>query len=162
VRASGSAFGDETRRVVLNAQHPTEITLRPPARSDTLLASDAERRRTLRLVSYVAGGLGVVSAVVAAALYVDNSSRWRAWDQRALALRSRQSEPSAALLGDVDALLDDENALRNRDAVAVGLGAAGGVLLTGAASLFFASRAPSEHWVVTGRKGVGLAYHGSF
>jgi tetratricopeptide (TPR) repeat protein len=162
VRVRGNAFMGEARRVSLPVGQTTELTFRPLPQSQALLARDEGRRRTLRLASFVAAGLGAAAAITATALYVDNASRWRAWDQRGAALRSRSGESGAALLGEVDALLDEENAIRNRDTAAFGLGIAGGALLSGAAALFVMARPPAEHWTLTGHAGVGLSYGSAF
>lgn len=162
VRTTGQSGGAELRLVHLTPGRTTELTLPSLPRADARSNREAERRHALRIASYVTGGLSAVALTLATVLYVDNSARWSSWDERNEALRSRPRASGPELLREVDALLEQENALRNRDAAAVGFGAAGGALLAGAAAMFIASRPPAEHWVTTGHGQIGLGYRGEF
>jgi hypothetical protein len=162
VRVSGPQFASETRRVDLAPRATLELTVEPAPRAETLLERDAERRRTLRLVAYVGAGAGLVSLAVASGLYVQNGSRWNRWDSKNELLRARFAEQNGTSLREVDALLDEENELRNRDMLALGLGVLGGALLAGSTALFLGSRPGAEHWVLTAGERAGIAYSGSF
>lgn len=125
-------IGPQPRKLLVDARTPAAA-----------LAAERGSRRKLQLtLALITSAAGVVSLGAAGALYAVNQSAYSEWrdDGRALALR--MSSPSNDVTaGDWDRLLERENALRNRDAAALGLTVFGGLLVSGGAVLWLTAPA---------------------
>jgi hypothetical protein len=73
-----------------------------------------------------------------------------------------RNDPSSANLHELDALLTEENAIRNRDAVAIGLGVTAGTLAFTALGLYLTAGSSAPTLSVTPRGDATVGYRGSF
>jgi hypothetical protein len=112
-------------RITFDAREATERML-----------DERNRRRSLQRASgLVVAGAGIAGLAGAGIIYALNQGDYADWRDDGRALAERMSaEPSAVSAAEWNGLLERENALRNRDAAALGLAVLGGTLtLTGAA-----------------------------
>jgi hypothetical protein len=126
----------------------TELSLKPrerrvvelvPERSRRERERAAERAMNLRhTIAYVLGGSGLVAGTVAAVLFVANDGSHDDWkrDNREFIDRFN-ADPRSVSASELDALIERENSIRDRDMLAVNLAVAGGAALVGAAVLRF-------------------------
>jgi hypothetical protein len=157
LRVEGPGYVPETRRVVLTPRQVLELTLRPPQSRER---SDRERRRRhviLRTWSYVFAGVSLASGATAAVLYIDNNARYEAWQVRGQdRIKALASDPNP--LQSMDDLLAEENAIRRRDNLALGLAVFSGAALAASTVLFLSSRDAVDRLVLSGSAAPELRY----
>jgi hypothetical protein len=124
----------------------TELTLAPrerrvlelvPERSRSERERSAQHAESVRhTVAYALGGAGLAAGTVAAVLYVSNNGAHTDWqrDNRDFVERFNR-DPRSVNATELDALIERENSIRDRDTLAVGLSVLGGAALVGAAVL---------------------------
>ncbi len=158
LEVSGGGYEPSRHMVDLGAQERRTVSLTPVLSADARAEREEEGRRTRRLVSYVLGGAGLAAAGSALALYVYDNGAHADWRKRNRALLDElERDPKNVTARELDALIEDENAIRNRDTLAVGLGVFGGALLAGAvALLILPDPAPKAEMVLTGRRKLEL------
>lgn len=108
------------------------------ARSEAVLRSIEERQRRSslqRTTAILLGGVGLTGLTLGGVLYVSNQARWEDWQRDS---RRRLSASSAAPARELEEVLAQENTLRNRDAWALALAVAGGVMGASSAALWLA------------------------
>ncbi|RYZ03521.1 MAG: PEGA domain-containing protein [Myxococcales bacterium] len=162
VAVSGAGFESRELRVELAAGQSLRLRVVPPRSRSELERSRGRRAQAQRLVAYAAGGAAVVSGAIALALVVSNAGRYEDWRQKNrdfVEAHAGQSSPAAAQA--LDRLLAEENSIRNRDAVALGLGVAAGALLTASTALWLTAGAPEPTLIVTGSS-AQLGYRSAF
>jgi hypothetical protein len=142
---SGTGIEKSERLIEIGARGNLALDAREPA--DALVAERSSRRRLQLTLAIAASAAGAVSLGGAAALYLVNQGAYDEWrdDGTTLAKRMSAGEPVAS--GDWNQLLERENALRNRDAAALGLTVLGGALLTTGAALWLTAPAPATQGV---------------
>lgn len=124
----------ERRKLSVDAREP-----------DTVLVAERSSRRKLQLtLALVTSAAGVVSLGAAGALYAANQSEYGQWRDDGRELASRMSSASSDVsAGDWNRLFERENALRNRDAAALGLTVFGGLLISSGAVLWLTAPRPA-------------------
>jgi hypothetical protein len=142
---SGAGIEKSERLIEISARGNVAVDAREP--SDAMVAERSSRRKLQLTLALAASAAGVVSLGSAAALYFVNQGAYDDWrdDGNTLAKRMAADEPVAA--GDWNRLLERENALRNRDAAALGLTVLGGALLTTGAALWLTAPHPATRGV---------------
>jgi hypothetical protein len=157
----GAGYAPETTRIELLPRQRMTLTLLP-AREPLAQRAERERSRTaVRVWSYVMAGVAVATGATAAAIYVDDNSRYAAWQAKSrTTVKSLPSDPNAPQT--LDALLAEENGIRKRDAVALGLSVLSCSALAASAVLFFSSRAPSDQLVLSAGAAPSLRYVHTF
>jgi hypothetical protein len=148
---SGDGFERAERTVTLRPAAVTKISLVPRRAGASASLELAERQRTQRVVAYVAGGTGLALGAAALGIYFYNNGRHTAWQRDADAFkRDFARDPSLAPPSRLDALLEDERAIRTRDAVALAGGVLGGALVATAVGLYFTAQSEDAVLTVTG------------
>jgi tetratricopeptide (TPR) repeat protein len=113
-----------------------------------MVAERSSRRRLQLTLAIVTSAAGVVSLGAAGALYAVNQSAYAEWRDDGGELATRMSSsPSSVSAGDWNRLLERENALRNRDAAALGLTVFGGLLISSGAVLWLTAPHPATSGV---------------
>jgi hypothetical protein len=142
---SGAGIEKSERLIEIGSRGNLALDAREPA--DAMVAERSSRRRLQLTLALAVSATGIASLGGAAALYLVNQGAYDDWrdDGSTLAKRMSAGEPVAA--GDWNQLLERENALRNRDAAALGLTVLGGALLTTGAALWLTAPAPATHGV---------------
>lgn len=109
------------------------------------MAAERSSRRKLQLtLAVVTAATGVVSLGAAGALYAVNQSAYGEWRDDGSELANRMaSAPDQVSAGDWNRLFERENALRNRDAAALGLTVFGGLMLSSGAVLWLSAPRPA-------------------
>jgi hypothetical protein len=152
LEVTGSGYEATRRTIELGARENRTVSLTPVPSASARSEEQASARRTRKLAAYVLGGTGLAAAGTAVALYVYDNGAHAEWRDRNRALLDElEANPEDVTASELDALIEEENAIRNRDTVAVGLGVLGGALLAGAAALLlFPDPAPPAEMVLTG------------
>lgn len=152
VRLNGAAFRNgriPSGRHVIAVTGPgltplhTELRLKPRERRVVSLVPEyprsdreraAERATNLRHnVAYVLGGAGLVAGAAGAILYLSNDSAHTRWKRDNQAFVTRlNSDPISVTSAEYDALIERENAIRDRDMIAANLAIVGGAALVSA------------------------------
>jgi hypothetical protein len=143
VALSGADIEPSERWIVVGrARRTLSIDAREPGWA---MAAERSSRRKLQLtLAIVTSAAGVVSLGSAGVLYAVNQSAYGEWRDDGSELASRMaSAPDQVSAGDWNRLLERENALRNRDAAALGLTVFGGLLLTSGAVLWLSAPRPA-------------------
>ncbi|HKQ67765.1 MAG TPA: tetratricopeptide repeat protein [Polyangiaceae bacterium] len=148
VRVEGPGYIAETRRMTIAARERQELTLQP-ARDPVALDLEHQRTQsTLRTWSYVLAGITLATGATAAGLYVDNTSRYEAWQAESRRrIGTLPSDPNAPQ--SLDALLAEENSIRRRDSLALGLTVVSLTTLAASAVLYLTSRDSERRLVLT-------------
>jgi hypothetical protein len=158
---SGPGFAVESRKLTLKPGEHAHVTLIPTRDPQELARERAGTRSALRLGAYVSAGVGVATAITAAALYVDNGNRYSDWQSRTRKVVSTlPSDPNAP--DKLDQLLAEENSLRRRDAWALGLTVVSCTALTASAVLYLVGREPHDRLIVTAGAEPSLRYEHLF
>ena len=142
---SGAGIEKSERLIEIGVAGNITVDAREPG--DAMVAERSSRRKLHLTLAIATSAAAVVSLGSAAALYFVNQGAYDDWrdDGSALAKRMARNEPVAA--GDWNGLLERENALRNRDAAALGLTVLGGALLTTGAALWLTAPHPATRGV---------------
>jgi hypothetical protein len=127
------------------SQSQPRIALDAHEATTQMVDERSERRSLQRLSGLVVAGAGIASLAGAGVVYALNQAEYAAWrdDGRALAARM-SAEPSAVSPAEWNGLLERENALRNRDAAALGLAVLGGALTLTGAALWLTAPSPAK------------------
>jgi len=161
LRLEGPGYKPETRRIVLKPRERIVITLRPPRDPDVHELERQSNQKMLRTWSYIFAGVTLASAATATVIYIDNNARydtWQAHSQERIKTLSSAQNPLASL----DKLLAEENSIRRRDDVALGLTVFSGAALAASAVLFISSRDWNDRLVLTGTAAPELRYVHAF
>lgn len=153
VSVGGPGYVPSSVAVELRAGEQRTLTVLP-ASTDSAREDALARATDLRhTVAYGMSGLGLAAAAVAGALYLSNNEAHDDWRVKNRSLVGRLvTDPESVTPSQLDALLEEENTIRNRDTVAVGLSVFGGVLFVGGLVLrFWPETADSPRLVTTGR-----------
>lgn len=122
-----------------------------------------KRAKNQKIAALAVGGGAVLAAGTAITLAIVNSSRYGEWTKKAEAFTSAfRNDPSSVSTEQLEALLVEENSIRNRDTLVVGLGVAAGTLALTSLGLYLTagSSAPTLSVSVRGEPSIG--YRGSF
>jgi hypothetical protein len=150
---AGADFETLERSVTLEPAHPLRLTLVPPPSGSAAARAASQRMQAQRDWSYLVGSVGLGAATAGGVLYWVNARRyddWRAESRVLIADYAR--DPLSAPPERWNELFADEQAIRDRDAVALGLGVFGGTLLAAAAGLYLTARGPSLRLTVTAER----------
>lgn len=102
-----------------------------------LAQARAERAKTQKIVALAVGGGAVVLGGAAITLAIVNHSDYLEWRKKEDAFTSAfEDDPSSTSLDQLEELLSEENAIRDRDSVALGLGVAAGTLAVSSLALY--------------------------
>ncbi|MDF3067332.1 MAG: hypothetical protein K0R38_2933 [Polyangiaceae bacterium] len=147
-------IGDSPRRRIITAKATTDS-----------LSNERTKRRRWHLYSALASaGAGAAGLGMAGVLYAMNRDAYASWRADGTELAQRANAmPHSVGISDWDDLLRRENALRNRDSVALGsalLGSA--LLLTGAALWWTAPTEPTQNVHLKIGKAPWVGYSRSF
>lgn len=157
---AGPGYDALERNVVLEPKRPLRLTLVPQPSGMSAVRAAERRARAERDWSYLIAGLGLGAATAGGVLYWDNDRRyddWRAESRELIADYAR--DPSSAPPERWSELFDDEQAIRNRDAVALSLGVFGGTLLAAATALYLTAGGPSLRLTVTPERSAAVELH---
>ncbi|MEO8903951.1 MAG: PEGA domain-containing protein [Polyangiaceae bacterium] len=95
------------------------------------------RSKTQRAVAMAVGGGAVLLGGAAITLAIVNHSRYVEWRKRDEAFTTAfERDPSSTSIAQLESLLSDENAIRNRDSLELGLGVAAGTLALTSLALY--------------------------
>ncbi len=163
IALSGRGVEPTERWVSLSASQP-KLELDVREATDILVDERNQRRSWQRVSALVVGGVGLASLAGAGVIYAVNQSEYETWrdDGQRLAERMNARSPDVSA-GEWNQLLERENALRNRDAAALGLAVLGGALTVTGAALWLTAPAPAETGVTlqVGER-AWLGYSGRF
>jgi hypothetical protein len=96
-------------------------------------------------------------------LFWVNQAGYAEWREDSRALGTRLNEnPDSVSTAELDSLLERENSLRNRDAVALGLAVAGATLGLSSAALWLTAPDPDAPVRLSARLGQQLTLEGTF
>jgi hypothetical protein len=149
LRVEHSGFETWQREVVAPGGKETVVNVRlTPTAAYAHSYRAAEKRR--RWIAYAIGAAGIAVGGVALGLYVDNGSRYSTWKTRQANLDDQWSAVHGTPLSnrpEADQQRNDELAdeIVLRDALAVGLGIGGGVLLTASVVLLLTGNDPDRY-----------------
>lgn len=161
LRVEGPGYVPETRRIVVEPRGKLELTLRPPRTSSAEALERQRNQKRLRTWSYVLTGVALASGATAAVLYIDNNARYERWQSRSQErIKSLPSDRNP--LASLDKLLAEENDIRRRDDLALGLAVFSGTALAAGALLYLGSREGDERLVITGSTAPELRYVRAF
>jgi hypothetical protein len=140
----GPGFVPDERIVSLAPNSRLGVDIQLQRSTNTLLLEQTQRQRTRRIVAYAIGGTGLAALAGAASIYVLNNQAHADWqkDNDELVTRLRDN-PESVHPRELDTLLRDENRIRNRDNLVVGLATAGLLSLATAAALWLYSGEPA-------------------
>nr|PZN28575.1 MAG: hypothetical protein DIU78_02290 [Pseudomonadota bacterium] len=133
---AGPSYERLQQDVLLRPREQRTVTLLPEPTAEARARAHEAAARTRRIAALAIGGTGVAAAGAALALYLSNNQAHERWNAKNRSLVARlANDPDSVTARDLDALIEDENAIRNRDTLAVGLSVAGGTLVLGAVAL---------------------------
>ena len=162
VAVEGGGFERRQLRIDLAPRQSLRVSLVPPRNRQELERSRERRASAQRFAAYAVGGVAIASGAVALGLAVSNAGRYEDWrEKNRKFVQSHAGQSTAAAAQALDDLLAEENSIRNRDALALGLGVAAGTLLTTSIALWLTSRAHEPTLTVTGRSAL-VGYRASF
>jgi tetratricopeptide (TPR) repeat protein len=122
-----------------------------------------KRRKTHKTAALALGGGAVLAGGVAITLAIANSARYAAWRKRSEAYASAfQRDPNSVSVNQLEALLTDENSIRNRDTTVVGLGVAASALALTSIGLYLTAGSAAPTLSVTPRGEASVGYQASF
>lgn len=162
VLVEGARFESRELYVRLAPRATKQIRIVPSLSRAELERGDAQRARAQRLVAYVVGGVALAAGTTSAIVAIDNAARYSEFrlKNRAFAL-NHANQSTAEATRALDELLVEENSIRNRDALALGLGVAGGALFATSLALWLTAGSSQPTVTVTG-SGAQLGYRGRF
>lgn len=131
--------GYETlHRTVILTPNQAETVNAVPSRSAQSLEAERERlNHGMRTVSYIAAATSLVSGATAIGIYYYNEDEAREWQDKSTQLSQRfANAPEEVSSKDIDQLIQEENQIRDRDSVALGLAVLAGASLVVAGVLF--------------------------
>jgi tetratricopeptide (TPR) repeat protein len=163
VALSGTGI-EYTERWIEIGQAPRTFLVDAREPGATMAAERNSRRKLQLTLAVVTAATGAVSLGAAGAIYAFNQSAYSEWRDDGRLLASRMTTaPDQVSAGDWNRLLERENALRNRDAAALGLTVFGGIMLTSGAVLWLSAPRPATS-AVTLRVGKvsWVGYSGDF
>lgn len=131
---SGTGIEKTERLIDIGKRGNVVVDAREP--DDAMVAERGSRRKLQLTLALATSAAGVVSLGSAAAIYLINQGEYDDWRHQGNVLAQRMSAGEPVAAGDWNQLLERENALRNRDAAALGLTVLGGALLTSGAVLW--------------------------
>ncbi len=122
-----------------------------------------QRRNAHHTAALVTGVVGAASLVGGGILFWVNQADYAEWrdDSRTLGTRLNQ-DPDSVSTAELDSLLERENSLRNRDAVALGLAIAGTALGLSSVALWLSAPDPDAPVQISARLGQQLTLEGTF
>ncbi len=122
-----------------------------------------QQRSAHHTAALVTGVVGAASLVGGGVLFWVNQAGYAEWreDSRALGTRLNQ-DPDSVRTAELDSLLERENSLRNRDAVALGLAVAGTALGLSSVALWLSAPDPEAPVQLSARLGQQLTLEGTF
>ena len=147
VALSGAGIEHSEQLIEIGAK-PGKLSVDAREPGSAMVAERSSRRKLQLTLAIVTSAAGVVSLGAAGALYAVNQNAYSTWRSDGSELASRMAgSPSEVSAGDWNDLLERENALRNRDAAALGLTVLGGLLVTSGAVLWFTAPRPATSGV---------------
>lgn len=157
---TGPGYEPSRRTIELRAGETQTVSMTAVPTPSAWSEEQDGARNTRRLAAYVLGGVGLAAAGGAVVLYVYDNGAHAEWRERNRALLDEfEADPENVSASELDALIEDENAIRNRDTIAVGLGVFGGALIAGAVALLvLPDPAPRAEMVLTGRRKLDLKW----
>lgn len=161
VTVAGSGFEPASQRVELRPGQLLSVVIAPRRDASTLTRERQQRSRNQKLASYLVGAGAVLTGGAAAVIAVTNAPRYDDWRNKSDAFtRQFQQAPESTTSGQLEQLLQEENAIRNRDAAALGLGIAGVTLAATSAVLYFTAGQGAPALTVT-PKGTAIVGYGA-
>jgi hypothetical protein len=144
---SGKGIENSEHIIEIGATHGN-VALAAREAGETLVDERSAQRRLQLTLAIATSAAGVVSLGAAGVIYAINQPQYREWRQQGSQLASDMANnPGEVSAADWNALLEDENALRNRDAAALGLTVLGGALLATGAVLWLTAPQPATSGV---------------
>jgi len=138
VRVEGEGYESATRTIRLVAGEGATVSILPRRDGTVLERERSARVRNQQVAAYVVGGAAALSGAAAIVLAISNGSRYTTWRANTQAFtESFARDPGSTSTAQLEQLLSDENAIRNRDVIAVGLGVGAGTFLVTSLALFF-------------------------
>jgi len=163
VTVVGAGYERTAREVRLAPGASITLDTIPTLAPSRLESERSSRQKTQKIVAYALGGAALAAGTSSVILALSNRSRyadWRAKDERFLADYAKS--PQSATPQQLDELTTEENSIRNRDTLALGLGVAGSLLLAGSAALYLTAGGGGPALIVTGAHDARLTYRASF
>lgn len=162
VAVEGGGFESRELGISLAPSRSLRLRLVPSPARQTLERSRERRAYVQRVAAYAVGGVAIASGAVAVGLAVSNAGRYQDWrEKNRQFLESHADQSMAATARALDQLLAEENSIRNRDALVLGMGVAAGTLLATSIGLWLTSSTHQPTLTVTG-SGAQLGYGSSF
>jgi len=162
VAVEGVGFERRELGVDLAPGRALRLSLVPPRSRRELERSREQRASVQRFAAYAVGGVAIASGAVAVGLAISNAGRYEDWrEKNRRFLESHASQSTAAAAQALDQLLAEENSIRNRDALALGMGVAAGTLLVTSIGLWLTASTHQPTLTVTGSS-AQLGYGSSF
>lgn len=157
VQVSGPGVLPLERLVVLRAGAPLRLDLAPELGPEALRAAERRRNGQLRGAAFVVGASGIVSLSAALGLYLYNSGKRDAWERSSADLvREGGTNSNVSNLNELDDLIDEANAIRDRDSVALVAGAVGAMALATSATLLLWTSSSSKARTVMQQRRLSL------
>jgi len=117
----------------------------PCAPARELERAQHTRAKAQKLVAISLGSAAILTGGAALTIALINDSRYREWQKKSNAFTlAFQENPSSTRPEQLEQLLQDETSIRNRDAVAIGLGVGAGMLAVGSVVLYLTAGSSSH------------------
>jgi PEGA domain-containing protein len=163
IRVAGAGFETASQRVQLRPGQRFSVFISPRREASALTREREQRIRNQKLAAYLVGAGAVLTGGATAVLAVLNASRYDDWRSKSNAFSKQfQRAPASTTSSQLDQLLTEENAIRNRDAAAIGLGVAGVTLAVTSAALYFTAGKSAPTLTVTPLGAASVGYSGAF
>lgn len=137
IEVLGAGYETLQRTIILTPNQAETVNAVPSRSAQSLEAERETLNHNLRTVSYIAAVTGIVSGATAFGIYYYNEDEARKWQEQSTELSQRfANAPEEVHSKDIDQLIQEENKIRDRDSVALGLAVLAGASLVAAGVLF--------------------------
>lgn len=151
VSVTGRGFRAETRLIRLAPGEHRDLMLAPVPDYPPPAPPTAPRMGMLRTAAWAGAGVGLAALGAAAGLYLYDNGRRDAWDHRMSVFVTRSADPNEFRATELDALIAEENRIRDRDSIALGSAVFGATTLLVSSALLLWSRSATPASVVAQR-----------
>jgi tetratricopeptide (TPR) repeat protein len=160
---AGQGFDPETRRIELTARQTLSVSLIPRAAGALLDQARQRHEKTQKIAAYAVGGGAVLLGGAAITVAAINASRYASWRKKDEAFTSSfERDPSSTNLAQLEDLLTEENAIRNVDSLALGMGVAAATLAVTSVALYLTAGNGAPTLTVTPKGEATLGYVTAF
>jgi hypothetical protein len=152
VRVAGQGYSQTELGINLAPREERTLRVVPPLSVDAATAERTKAHDVASTAMYITGITGTAAGLTALGLYLYDSSKARLWDTKSAQVVERlNSNPASVDSQELDSLLAEENRIRDRDSVALGLAVLGGACWVATAVIYGLSREDEPKLTTSGR-----------